>query len=71
MKTIDISGSNLPYHPLIVAMEEILTLPKGESIEIISDDRAVCKHLKDYLISKNIGFREIYKDSAITLQFKI
>lgn len=71
MKTIDIRGNALPYHPLIVAMEELLSLTQTESIEIIADDRDVCKHLKDYLINKNIGFREIYKDSEIILQFKI
>lgn len=69
MITINVCKSKTPYHPLITAMEGILLQPAGKELEIIMDDRAICKELKDYLIGKNIGFREIYNDTNIILQF--
>lgn len=59
------------FTPLIPALEAIFLSPKGSKLEIIIDDGPACKHLKTYLIEKKIGFREIYHEEVITLQFTI
>lgn len=68
MKTINICGVN-QYNPLIPAMRAIFQTPSGTPMEIIMDNEEVFKDLKEYLSEQNIGFREIYDEERMTLQF--
>lgn len=52
-------------------MEAILTSSKGSPIEFILNDSTILKSLKEYLIERQIGFREIYDQENIILQFTI
>ena len=52
-------------------MEAILTSSKGTPIELILDDSSILKSLKEYLIEQEIGFREIYDQENIILQFTL
>lgn len=70
MKTYDLRN-HTKYSPLIPAMEAILTSPKDTPIEIILDNKIVSKSLKEYLIERQIGFREIYDQENIILQFTV
>ncbi|MGL5261713.1 MAG: sulfurtransferase TusA family protein [Bacteroides sp.] len=70
MKTVD-TRKETRYSPLISALEAILLSEKGTNLELILEKTDVLKEIKAYLIAKNIGFREIYDESCITLQFKI
>ncbi len=70
MKTINI-GNDLPYSPLIPAMEAIFNADPGEKLELVMEDPAAFGDLKTYLSEKNIGFREIYDEGFLILQFTI
>ena len=70
MKTID-TRNETKYSPLIVAVEAILQSDKGTNLELIMDKGEALKETKAYLIAKDIGFREIYDENKITLQFKV
>lgn len=70
MRTID-TCNNLPYSPLIPAVKAIFTSPPGEKIEIIMNKPEVFSDLKEYLSEQNIGFREIYEEERMILQFTI
>lgn len=70
MKIYDLRN-HTKYSPLIPAVEAIYTSSKGTSIEFILDDVYVLKNLKDYLIERQIGFREIYDEENIILQFTL
>lgn len=52
-------------------MEAILTSAKGTPIEFVLNDSSILKNLKEYLIERQIGFREIYDQQNIILQFTL
>lgn len=70
MKTIDVSRE-YPYSPLVPAMEAICNATQGDKLELIVNDPACFSDLKSYLSEKNIGFREIYDEDKMILQFTI
>ena len=70
MKTID-TRNETKYSPLITALEAILLSDRGTELELIMDKGDAFKNTKAYLIDKEIGFREIYDEDKITLQFKV
>lgn len=55
-------------HPLIIALEAYFTTPKGKYLEIVFESNTDFGHLKDYLSSRSIGFREIYTGNELRLQ---
>lgn len=70
MKKID-TCRNLPYSPLIPALQAFFTAEKGEQLEIKTTDLAVFNDLKEFLSEQHIGFREIYENEHMSLQFTI
>lgn len=70
MKTINTCESKL-YSPLIPAIKAICEAEKGDKLEIIMDDTAAFKDLKEYLVEQQIGFREIYGREQMSLQFTV
>jgi TusA-related sulfurtransferase len=68
MITVDTCGE-ADYSPLIPAIKAMYTLPEGESIEVVMDNEEAFHDLKSYLSSQNIGFREIYGDGKMSVQF--
>lgn len=70
MKTVDIRNVT-KYNPLIPAINAICRAKPGEKMEIIMDHPETFKDLKEYLSEQNIGFREIYDENTMTLQFTI
>jgi len=68
MITVDTRGQN-KYSPLIPAMEAICQSEPGQQMQIIMDNKEAFDDLKEYLSERNIGFREIYDQDYITLQF--
>lgn len=70
MKTINTCGQT-HYSPLIPAMKALCEAGKGEKLEIIMDDAAAFSDLKEYLAEQQIGFREVYVDERMTLQFTV
>ena len=52
-------------------MKAILTAESGEKMEIIMNDASAFGDLKEYLSEQNIGFREIYEQKIMKLQFTI
>lgn len=69
MKSIDTTRKSLPYSPLIPAMEAICMACNGEQMEIILNDAGAFNDLKEYLSERGIGFREIYDEGRMILQF--
>lgn len=67
MVTID-TREQKKYNPLIPAIEAICCSP-GQQMQIIMDNKEAFSDLKEYLSEQNIGFREIYDQRAMTLQF--
>lgn len=59
------------YSPLIPAIEAILKAKPGDKIQIIMDNESAFQDLKEYLSEKKIGFREVYDEEQMTLQFTI
>lgn len=70
MKTVD-TREQKRYSPLIPALEAILKSPKDSSLELIFEDLSAAKDIKEYLMEKKIGYREIYDTDIIILQFKV
>lgn len=71
MKRIDTRQKNLPYSALIPALQAFFTSEKGEMLEIVTTDNSALTDLKEFLSEQNIGFREIYENECMTLQFTI
>lgn len=70
MKTID-TCSELPYSPLIPALKAFYTTPGDSQLEVVMKDASAFGDLKEFLSELNIGFREIYKDERMILQFTV
>ena len=71
MKRIDTRQKNLPYSALIPALQAFFTSEEGEMLEIVTTDNSAFTDLKEFLSEQNIGFREIYENECMTLQFTI
>ena len=70
MKTIDTCGQKL-YSPLIPAVKAMRETAPGERLEIIMNNAEAFQDLKEYLAEQSIGFREIYDEERMILQFKM
>lgn len=70
MITIDTRGSK-KYSPLIPAIESICRAKSGQQIQIIMNNKEAFDDLKEYLSENRTGFREIYDQEDLTLQFTI
>ena len=70
MKTIDTCGQKL-YSPLIPAVKAMCETAPGERLEIIMNNAEAFQDLKEYLAEQIIGFREIYDEERMILQFKM
>ena len=70
MKTIDTCGQKL-YSPLIPAFKAMCETAPGERLEIIMNNAEAFQDLKEYLAEQSIGFREIYDEERMILQFKM
>lgn len=70
MKTIDTCGQKL-YSPLIPAVKAMCETAPGERLEIIMNNAEAFQDLKEYLPEQSIGFREIYDEERMILQFKM
>ncbi|MDL2213572.1 sulfurtransferase TusA family protein [Bacteroides sp. OttesenSCG-928-E20] len=70
MITID-TTKETKYSPLIPAVRAICEAKKEETIQIIMNNEEAFKDLKEYLSELKIGFREIYEEDQLTLQFTI
>lgn len=70
MQTVNLCRE-FPYSALIPALKAIFTTRHGEKIELILMDRIVFGDLKTYLSEENIGFREIYEEDKLILQFTV
>lgn len=70
MKRVDTRGQKC-YSPLIPAIRALCQTEKGERLEILMDDEAAFNDLKEYLAEQQIGFREIYDEEAMTVQFTV
>ena len=70
MKTIDTCGQKL-YSPLIPAVKTMCETAPGERLEIIMNNAEAFQDLKEYLAEQSIGFREIYDEERMILQFKM
>lgn len=69
MRTIDTTGGQRHYSPLIPAVKAICEAGEGEEMEIVLDDVSAFTDLKEYLVEQEIGFREIYDGKKMILQF--
>lgn len=70
MTTID-TTQETRYSPLIPAVKAICEAKQGDSIQIIMNNEETFRDLKEYLSELKIGFREIYDEDQLTLQFTI
>lgn len=70
MITINTCGLTA-YSPLIPAVKAMYSARSGEKIEIVMNNSAAFKDLKEYLSEQSIGFREIYDGEQMTVQFTI
>lgn len=68
MITVDTRGQKR-YSPLIPAIESICRAKTNEQMQIIMDNEEAFGDLKEYLSERNVGFREIYDEGVLTLQF--
>jgi len=68
MITIDTRGER-KYSPLIPAIEAICRSGAGQQMQIIMDNKEAFGDLKEYLSEHSVGFREIYDQDYMTLQF--
>ncbi len=68
MTTIDTRDTTL-YSQLIPAVRAMYELPRGEELQILTDDTQTFDSLKSYLSEQGIGFREIYDEGQMILQF--
>lgn len=70
MKTIDTCDQKT-YSPLIPAIKAMCETTPGERLEIIMNNADAFQDLKEYLAELGIGFREIYDEERMILQFKM
>lgn len=70
MTTVDTTRESR-YSPLIPAIKVICQAKAGDKIQIIMDNEAAFQDLKEYLSEQGIGFREVYDEEQMTLQFTI
>ena len=70
MKTID-TTTTTNYSPLIPAVKAIFEGKKGDKIQIIMDNEDAFKDLKEFLSERQTGFREIYDENQLLLQFTL
>ena len=70
MKTIDTCSQKL-YSPLIPAVKAMCETVPGERLEIMRKNAEAFQDLKEYLAEQSIGFREIYDEERMILQFKM
>lgn len=70
MRQID-TRKTILYNQLIPVIEAICSADQEEQFEVIMDDPNAFSDLKAYLSARAIGFREIYEENALMLQFKI
>lgn len=70
MKSINTCGQKL-YSPLIPAIKAICKASPGDKLEIIMDNATAFSDLKEYLVEQHIGFREIYDEEQMRLQFTV
>lgn len=68
MITVDTCDTTA-YSPLIPAMKAICLAPRGEALEIVTNNAEAFRDLKEYLAEQQIGFREIYDGEQMILQF--
>lgn len=68
MKTVDTSV-DLPYSPLIPALKAFFTAAEGETLQVILNNGSAFSDLKKFLSEQEIGFREIYEEDKMILQF--
>ena len=68
MRTID-TCEGYGYSPLIPAMKAICEALKGEELQIIFNNEEAFADLKRYLREQKTGFREIYEEEKLILQF--
>ena len=59
------------YSPLIPALKAFYTLESGTTIHVLFSDMKAFKDMKEFLSEQGIGFREIYKDDHIVLEFTL
>ncbi|MDD3037534.1 sulfurtransferase TusA family protein [Bacteroides sp.] len=70
MITIDTCGT-ISYSPLIPAIKAMCYASPGDTLEVIMNNAEAFGDLKEYLSEQGIGFREIYDEERMTLQFTI
>lgn len=70
MITIDTRGEK-KYNELIYALKAFYTTPKGEVVNIITDNNTAFKDLKKFLNEQSVPFSEIYNNEQLILQFTI
>lgn len=68
MITVD-TREQKKYNPIIPAIEAICRSGTGQQMQIIMDNKEAFDDLKEYLSERNMGFREIYDQEYMTLQF--
>lgn len=69
MKTVDTTSRPRHYSPLIPAIQAFCEARKGEQLEIVLEDVGAFNDLKEFLVEQGIGFREIYDEDKMVLQF--
>lgn len=68
MITVDTRGVE-KYNPLIPAIEAICQAEPGSRMQIVMENKEAFDDLKTFLSEHNIGFREIYDQEYMTIQF--
>ena len=69
-KTIDTREAK-KYSPLVPALKAFYTSEPGTTLDVLFSDMKAFKDLKEFLSEQNIGFREVYKDDYIVLEFSL
>lgn len=70
MTTIDTTQEKR-YSPLIPAVKAICEAKPGQSLQIVTDNEAIFRDLKEFLAERKVGFREIYDGERMVLEFRI
>ena len=70
IQTIDTRDIKI-YSPLIPALKAFYTFQPGTTVDVLFSDMKAFKDLKEFLSEQQIGFREIYKDDYIVLEFTL
>lgn len=68
MITVDTRGVD-KYTPLIPAITAICLAEPGSEMQIIMENQEAFDDLKTFLSEHDIGFREIYDQEYMTIQF--